>query len=213
MERTTEKRGGYDVAVYTVDVTTDMKRQALDFATKIICTDNQYTRLLPENVRHSNDIDMKHKIEIQRTYIGKLGELAFVRFLNEKGICVNCDGMLVVYEGQNHVDSFDFLTKDNHTVDVKTGFRDIHKRLLVNVEQFNNNSKDYYAAIKLNAVDEDKKNTLVDWDSITIAKVVGYAEYEFMYHHAEIHDFGEGKARWLSYDRLLGIDRLVKMFK
>lgn len=46
--------------------------------------------------------------------------------------------MLEVYEGQDNVDPYDFMTLRGHSVDVKTGFRNIHTRLLVNVEQFYN---------------------------------------------------------------------------
>lgn len=212
MERFTQQRGNYNIAYYTVEVTEGMRAQALDFAKKIILTDNQYSRLLPENIRTSGDVDLQQKIEIQRTYIGKLGEIAFTQFLREKGITVNTDGMFEIYEGQDNVDSFDFVTRRGQTVDVKTGFRRIHTRLLVNIEQFDRIPKDYYVAVKLNAVDVNPQDKLVDWDSITTATIYGYAEHGFMQRAAEIRDFGEGPARWLLYDRLMGIDRLVREF-
>lgn len=212
MERMTELRGKYMVDYYAVAVTQEMRMQALDFAKRIILSDNQYSRLLPQNVRTSRDVDMKQKIEIQRTYMGKLGELAFLRFLDENGIYINADGMFEIFEGQDNVDSFDFITRNDKTVDVKTGFRNIHKRLLVNVEQFDNLPKDYYVAVKLNAVDVDSRDKLVDWDDISEATIWGYAEYQFMYNYAGIKDFGEGDARWLYYNRLMGIDRLLDEF-
>ena len=151
MKRFVQRRGNYDVAYYIVEVTGDMRATALDFARRIILTDNQYSRLLPENIRTSGDVSLQQRLEIQRTYIGKLGELAFAQFLFEKGIVVNIAGMFEIYEGQENVDSFDFLTRGGQTVDVKTGFRRIHTRLLVNIEQFDNIPKDYYVAVKLNA--------------------------------------------------------------
>lgn len=155
MERYLEQRGNYTVAYYTVSVSEEMKRAALDFAQRIITTDNQYSRLLPASVRRSRDAGMQQKVEIQRTYMGKLGELVFLHFLEENHKAVRTDGMFEVFDGQANVDSFDFQTADGRSVDVKTGFCSNHQRLLVNVEQFNNIPKDFYVAVKIDAVDVD----------------------------------------------------------
>ena len=212
MEKKYEKRGNYNVAYYEIPVDAEMKKAAMDFAQRIILSDNQYSRLLPNEVRSAHDISMQHKIEIQRTYMGKLGEIAFLKFLQEKKKNVKVDGMFEVFEGQDNVDDFDFITAAGRSVDVKTGFRSIHKRLLVNTEQFDRIPKDYYVAVKLDALDVDSKQKLVDWDQIATAQILGYAEYNFMKGHAAIADFGEGPARWLLYNRLMGIDRLVTLF-
>lgn len=212
MERHFEKRGNYDVAYYTISINEHMRTTALDFAKRIILTDNQYSRLLPIEVRNSKDVSMQHKIEIQRTYMGKLGEMVFLKFLQENNKEVNVNGMFDVFEGQENVDSFDFVTSTGRYVDIKTGFRDIHKRLLVNIEQFDNIPKDYYVAVKIDALDIDSRQKLVDWDEISTAKIIGYADYAYMNRYANISDFGEGPARWLFYNRLMGIDRLLTMF-
>lgn len=136
IRRKTETRGRYDVGVYEVDIDVDMRRDALQFAKDIILSDNQYSRLLPENIKNSNDVSTQQKIEIQRTYMGKLGEIVFLKLLNSKGKIVNTQGMFEIYEGQDNVDSFDFETIDGESVDVKSGFRTIHTRLLVNIQQF-----------------------------------------------------------------------------
>lgn len=209
MEKYIEIRGRYNIACYRIDIDSDMRQTALKFAKDIILSGNQYSRLLPEQVRNSNDVSMQKKIEIQRTYIGKLGELVFVKFLEESGKAVNTDGMLEVYEGQDNVDPYDFMTLRGHSVDVKTGFRNIHTRLLVNVEQFYNIPKDYYAAVKIEAADTDSGQKLVDWESINQASILGYAERNYMEGHAQVRDFGEGDAKWLFYNKLLGIDSLL----
>lgn len=212
IRRKTETRGRYDVGVYEVDIDADMRKDALQFAKDIILSDNQYSRLLPGNIRNSNDVSMQQKIEIQRTYIGKLGELVFLKLLNSKGKTVNTQGMFEIYEGQENVDSFDFETVGGESVDVKSGFRTIHTRLLVNVQQFDRSPKNYYVGVKLNAQDINSDQKLVDWDNITLAIVKGYAEYSYLYNNAEVNDFGEGPARWLPYSKLMGIDRLINMF-
>lgn len=212
IRRITEVRGQYEISVYEVDIDAKMKRDALKFARDIILSDNQYSRLLPENIRNSNDVTMQKKIEIQRTYMGKLGEIAFLQLLVAQGKNVNTQGMFEIYEGQKNVDEFDFVTKRGESVDVKSGFRNNHKRLLVNVGQFDSKPKKYYVGVKLNALDIDAEQKLVDWDNITLARIEGYAEYSYMRRNAGIDDFGEGNARWLLYNKLLGIDRLIQRF-
>lgn len=212
IRRKTETRGRYDVGVYEVDIDVDMRRDALQFAKDIILSDNQYSRLLPENIKNSNDVSTQQKIEIQRTYMGKLGEIVFLKLLNSKGKIVNTQGMFEIYEGQDNVDSFDFETIDGESVDVKSGFRTIHTRLLVNIQQFDRSPKNYYVGVKLNAQDTNSEQKLVDWDNITLATVKGYAEFSYMQNYVGVKDFGEGPARWLPYSKLMGIDRLINLF-
>ena len=211
--KTVQKNLGYITNVYYIDITDTMREDALDFATQIIRSDNQYSRLLPIEVWESKDVDKQQRLEIQRTYAGKLAELAFADLLKKKGKQVDVTDMFTIYEGQENVDEFDFITKDNKTVDVKAGFRNIHQRLLVNVEQFDNIPKDYYVGIKLNGVDLDSKEKIIDLNSITEATVHGYAEYAYMSKFAKCKDFGEGLARYLSYSQLMGIDKLIAMFE
>lgn len=207
-----DQRGGYRVTCYTINVTENMKKNALEFSKAIILTGNQYSRLLPRDIRESGNVGLQQKLEIQRTYMGKLGELAFLDLLRNKGKNVCIDGMFDIFEGQSNVDSFDFVTKSRYSVDVKAGFRKIHTRLLVNAEQLNHIPKDYYVAVKLNAIDTNPHDKLVDWDNIDTATILGFADYDYIKHHAEVFNFGEGPAYWLYYDRLMGIDSLLKEF-
>lgn len=206
-------RGGYNINTYKIIVSEDMRKLAIDFAVEIITKDNQYSRLLPKEVRESGDLEIQKKVEIQRTYVGKLGELVFSKFLEENNISHDTDGMLEIFEGQENVDNFDFITSDHETIDIKTGFRPIHRLLLVNLEQFNNIPKKYYVAIKLDAkeiTDENNVNKLVEWESITCGIVEGYADYNFLNLKAQETDRGEGMAKECPYNRLMGIDKLLK---
>lgn len=212
MNTFTEQRGKYQITCYEVDINNDMKERALSFAKDIVLSDNQYSRLLPNRIRTSKDISMKQKIEIQRTYMGKLGEVSFAKFLSEKGKPNDTKDMFKIFEGQTNVDEFDFTTRDGKSVDIKTGFRKIHKRLLINIEQFNNIPKDYYVAVKLDSIDVDSREKLVDWNNITKATIYGYADHWYIENHADIIDFGEGPARWLMYNKLMGIDKLISSF-
>lgn len=69
MRELIEKRGKYQIKCYEIEVTSEMKERALKFACDIILSGNQYSRLLPEQVLKSNDIELKNKIKIQRTYM------------------------------------------------------------------------------------------------------------------------------------------------
>ena len=66
--------------VYEVDIDANMRRYVLQFAKYILLSDNQYSSLLPENIRNSNNVSMQQKIEIQITYMGKLGEIVFCSY-------------------------------------------------------------------------------------------------------------------------------------
>ena len=202
----------YHVRCYSINVTEEMKNSAYNFAKELIESDNQYTRLLPTTVRDLKGSDVKSKLEIQRTFIGKLGEIAFASLLKELGKDFDAHQMFTIYQGEDNVDSFDFCTKEKKTVDVKTGFRQIHKLLLVNEEQFNNNPKDYYVAVKLNAKDSEKQFTLVDLDSITEATILGYADYAYLKNKCRVKNFGEGDAVFLEYNKLMRIDLLLTKF-
>ncbi|WP_349820098.1 hypothetical protein [Catenibacterium sp. RTP21428st1_D7_RTP21428_210409] len=208
----TEQRGNYNINVYDIDITENMRNECLQFAKDIVLTDNQYSRLLPTQIKESGDVSLQQKIEVQRTYIGKLGELVFLTFLKIKGKEVDMQGMFDVFVGQENVDGYDFITRDNKTVDIKTGFRGIHRRLLINCDQFNNIPKDYYVAVKLNAIDVDSELTLVNWDDITTGTIMGYSDYAYLNRYAKVRDFGEGDAKYIDYNRMMGIDRLVREF-
>ena len=130
----TEQRGNYNINVYDIDITENMRNKCLQFAKDIVLTDNQYSRLLPTQIKESGDVSLQQKIEVQRTYIGKLGELVFLTFLKIKGKEVDMQGIFDVFVGQENVDGYDFITRDNKTVDIKTGFRGIHRRLLINCD-------------------------------------------------------------------------------
>jgi len=188
-----------------------MRNQALEFATQIIRTDNQYSRLLPIQILVSDDVALRQKLEIQRTYASKLAELVFCKLLQNKNKVFSMDSMFEIYEGQQNTDSFDFITKKNKTVDIKAGFRAIHKRLLVNMDQFKNIPKDYYVGIKLNGRDTDSKSKLIDIHSITCGTVYGYSSYTDL-KKIEEYNFGEGFAKHQKYEDLTGIDFLVDEF-
>lgn len=207
------QHGRYQVNEYEIEIDQAMRDKALAFAAKIKLDGNQYSRLLPANLREvtPDNIVRMLKLEIQRTYVGKLGELAFLSLLREEGKECETADMFAIYEGQENTDSFDFVANNRMRIDIKTGFRSNHSKLLINMEQFTNHPKDYYVGVKLNGEDEPGDDKLISWDSIQTATIKGYAEKNYFDNRPE-RDFGEGLAKYIEYDRLLGIDRLLRMF-
>lgn len=201
--------GSSMVNEYRVLVSQEMRDSALDFSKKIIITNNQYSRLLPHQAW--GNTSLQQQLEIQRTYIGKLGEIVFLNFLQSTGKNVDVKDMFQIFEGQSNVDSFDFETQDGKTVDIKAGFRKIHTRLLVNTEQFHNIPKNYYVAVLFNSVETNSNSKLIDLNSVTTCVIKGYASWHDL-NSADVRNFGEGPAKYLPYNALRGIDDIINLF-
>ena len=84
-----------------VSVTKDMIKECYEFASKIILGYSQYDRL-PATI----------DVRIERTFAGKLAELAFHKYLTEQGKDVPLGDMFKIYDEQNETDLCDFSTKD-----------------------------------------------------------------------------------------------------
>ncbi|AMT98183.1 MULTISPECIES: hypothetical protein [Psychrobacter] len=194
-----------------VDVTPDMRQRALDFAQAIILGNNQFDRLLPADIRTENNLETSMAIRIQRTYVGKLGELVFAQVLLDRGGNVDFEPMFEIFEGQNNVDGFDFETNNNQTVDIKTGFRANHRLLMVNEQQLRQ-PKDYYVGIKLNAIDPDLSENIINLETIDTATVYGYITHNDLVNANPRKNFGEGYASWLRYTDLRDINELLNQF-
>lgn len=198
---------------YEVSINNDIKDICWDFASRIILGKNQFDRLTPSWV---NNEELENLIRIQRSYAGKIGEVAFLILLVKNNPTVslnslNLDDMFKIYEGQRNTDRYDFKTNDNKTIDIKAAFREIHKNLVVNLEQLTNIPKDYYVGVKLNADDYDSKNKIIYSDSIDSCIIYGYAQYDFLKKLATNDKLGEGPCKAIKLEKLLSIDSLIKM--
>lgn len=186
---------------YIFEVNQSMRERCLDFAHSIISSENQYNRLLNGQAAR-----------IQRTYMGKIAELVFLEWLNYKGIDVDTKGMFEIYEGQENVDSFDFII-NGLSIDVKAAYRSNHKNLLINKEQFERLHKDIYVGIKLNAEDTDTTHKTCDLNSVNEGTIYGYAEYEFLKAKARYGYYTESYAYAYPLEKLLNIDKLLRRVK
>ena len=106
--------------------------------------------------------------------IGKLGEIAFAKFLKENGkALVGSEDMFTVWDDTYEVDTMDFQTSDGKTIDVKTASESFHTRILVPYDQYENQRKDYYVGVRILPGEQT-------------AEVIGFAAW------AELKPFGGG---------------------
>lgn len=184
-----------------VKITPKMRECAYHFAVKIETEKNQYARL------HQPLTEL-----IETTYVGKLGELAFLSYLNNEGRFPNTNEMFKIYEGQENVDSYDFVQKNGKKVDIKTGYLSKHKRLMVNTSQLKNNPKDIYVGVKLftnaKAPDTAGEANINSWTS---ACIEGFAFKDEVV-KAGSKNWGKDYANAINYNDLRDVNALVRYF-
>ena len=198
---------GFTFIRYKVEVTEEMKEFCWNFSTRIILDGNQFNRLNPD---WTNNKELQNLIKIQRTYVGKIGELCFLILLASKNIKTEYADMFEIFEGEENTDSYDFTTRYGQTIDIKTAFRPSHRNLVVNLKQLNRIPKDFYVGVKLDATDLDDDNKIIDDTSITKATIYGYSEYDYI-NSLPTANLGEDICKAKKLGGLLSIDRLIKL--
>lgn len=171
-----------------------MREKSLNFAKELIDTNNQYNRL-----KNST------KKRVERTFVGKLAEMAFLKHLHNIGIIYEDKGMFEIYDGQKNVDSFDFKTIYDETIDIKSASKPFHQRIMVPIDQFESISKDYYVGVKLNT---KLKNDFIKINSIHTADIYGYCSYDELEKRIT-KNFGEYKCKAINLDELEDINDLL----
>lgn len=183
-----------------VKITPAMRERAFNFASQIIRDGNQYNRL-PTSI----------KKRIERTFVGKLAEYVFLIYLRRQGINYPEGDMFTIYPGERNVDGYDFITNNSETVDIKSAYKNYHRRIMVPIDQFENIPKNYYVGIKF--VNTDLSNNgLVLRDSINQARIYGFCTYDVL-RKRPTEDYGEGLCKAIELDKLDNIDVLVNMFR
>jgi hypothetical protein len=143
-----------------------------------------------------NRFNQSDTIRAKRIFIGKVGEIAFLKLLKENGISPDVSDMFKIFPGIKNVDGTDFLTNNNKKIDIKTAYESFHSRLLVPYDQFEDGrAKDYYVGVKIFL--EEK-----------IAEIWGFCTKEVLNEQGK-KDFGEGLAYWESLNKLRDIKELL----
>lgn len=179
------------------------------FSEIIITGHNQYDRMMKSGLS-AND---RLLYRIKRTFAGKIGEMAFYRFLEQKHIAPgNLDAMFAIFEGETNVDKFDFQTADGATVDVKTAVFVNHKNIPVPYDQFCGIPKDFYVGTKL-----DIPSTIRDYDSMFSSACIkdiyicGFATRAQLQTRPTVN-LGEFPCKAMPLAELNDINKLLAMF-
>lgn len=145
----------------TIEFTADEIASATEFA----------KRSAPTTYNRRGELPVRHE---RNSRIGKLGEIAFAKFLRENGkeLSGNED-MFTVWDDIYKVDRMDFQTSDGKTIDIKTASESYHTRILVPHDQYRQQRKDYYVGVRIFAGE-------------VTAEVIGFAAWD------ELEPFGGG---------------------
>ena len=110
--------------------------------------------------------------EVRRWFVGKLGEIAFARLLNQKNkhIAGN-ESMFAVWEDVYAADRQDFLTSESQTIDIKTASRDFHRRITIPEQQFHDHPSDFYVGIRI--AEDFQSGTVVGYASHSRVQQLG----------------------------------------
>ena len=109
---------------------------------------------------------MGRKEAVRRLLVGKLGEIAFARFLNRNNkLIAGNDEMFEVWQDVYAADWTDFLTGDNRNLDIKTASKNFHRRITIPEQQFLDRPSDFYVGIRIA-------------EDLSTAKVIGYASHD-----------------------------------
>lgn len=145
----------------TITFSQDEIAKASEFAKRAAPTTFNRRRESPE--RHERN-----------TRIGKLGEIAFAKFLSANGkALLGSEDMFTVWDDTYKVDAMDFRTSDGKTIDVKTASENYHTNILVPHDQYRRQQKNYYVGVRILPGEQ-------------IAEVIGFTTWE------ELEPFGCG---------------------
>lgn len=173
------------------------KERCYEFARQIITGGNQFNRF------NQND-----NTQINRTYVGKLAEYVFLKFLHEQGIKYDEGDMFEIFEGQENADTYDFVTPLKKTIDIKTASLPFHSRIMVPISQFHLR-KDFYVGIKLNFL--ETKGSTIDPMKINDCEICGYVD-RLVLENQPTQFFGEGDCKAYPLTKLKPIETLIKYF-
>lgn len=149
-------------------------------------------RSAPTTYNRRDESPERHE---RNSRIGKLGEIAFAKFLSANGKSLSgSEDMFTVWDDTYEVDAMDFQTSDGKTIDVKTASESYHTRILVPHDQYRRQRKDYYVGVRILPGEQT-------------AEVIGFAEW------TELEPFGRGDypAYARSLNLLHPIETLIDM--
>jgi len=161
---------------FYVKITDEMKRQAEDFA----------MASLGETFDRFN---YDRSVRLNKIYVGKLGEIIFAEFMKGKGVELAVD-----FNSNSGGKPYDFSLMGK-TIDVKSGTKPHHRRLLIVQDHFEHSGGcDYYPAVNVYAnhgevfgyaTKEDIKNSKVEYIK-SLSHVIFYKDLRDINELAEV---------------------------
>ncbi len=173
--------------IKSVNITPEQVSKCIDFAKESVERFDDYIKLVPKDIK---DVNLQKEIGMQRIFIDKISECAFINYLINKGIDENAIskykiGIKTAIAKEIHtrliIDKNEFESKNNkknyyvgihlnlemedkkYKIGIKTAIaKEIHTRLIIDKNEFEskNNKKNYYVGIHLNLEMEDKKYSI-----------------------------------------------------
>jgi hypothetical protein len=139
--------------------------------------------------------------QLERLYVGKLGELVGQEAMKTAGIPHECPGKLEVVDQMGYRDAADCViypgTENKKTVDFKTAWKPYHTRILIPTDMFIAQRKDLYIGTKVHLIQR-------------VARVFGYQTRQYVSDTHTVEDFGEGPAYWVYLSELRSLDELKR---
>jgi hypothetical protein len=179
-------------------ITHEEKTRCLAFAVEIIEGGNQFNRFNQSN-----------NTQIVRTYVGKLAEYVFLHYLNDNNIPYEEGNMFEIFQGAENADTYDFITPNNESIDIKTASLPFHSRIMIPISQFHLR-KDFYVGIKLNFLSVE--NGKIDPMNIESCIICGYIERSIL-EESPTEFYGEGYCKSISLVNLKPISSLLLKLK
>lgn len=186
------------MTIVNIEVNEDMINSCYNFSHRIINGNDQFNRI-PATTNE----------RIERTFVGKLSELCFLKFLNQNNKNYPIGTMFTIFPGENNTDGYDFITRyGNYTVDVKCASKPYHRRIMVPIDQFENNPKNFYVGVRINAEIDRYDNIIIH--SIRSADIYGYCTYEQLANR-QTENFGY-PCKAINLTELINIQSLLNLF-
>ncbi|MBO3445110.1 hypothetical protein [Clostridium sp. CCUG 7971] len=147
----------------SVNITQEQLKECREFALDESKHFDKYKNLIPKEIKNK---ELQQEVLEQRIFVEKVSECGFLNYLMSKGI--------------------DESVINKKKIAIKTAIaKEIHTRLIIDKDEFENNKSNYYVGVHLNLEMEDKKDKvkrhlIKDLYNIEKVQIFGYLDYKFI---------------------------------
>lgn len=147
----------------SVNITPEQLKECREYASNESQKFDEYKNLIPKEIKNK---ELQQEVLIQRIFVEKISECGFLNYLMSKGI----DESIIAKK----------------KIAIKTAIaKEIHTRLIIDKDEFENNKSNYYVGVHLNLEMEDKKDKIKrhlikNLYNIEKVQIFGYLDYKFI---------------------------------